>query len=414
MMDFKVNIGEMTEDEVQRSVEDCFSPLFVFRAPRKEDGDEVTDVLVPWNDVGLVIQVKSQAVSPTGEPPGDSLKWAEKNLRKAGRQVRGAVRAIRAGRMTHMENALRGRLRYPKDEISWLYGVIVLHHVSPAFDPFRLVPELKDAGVALHVLSFRDLWNLARFLDTPGDLVNYLEHRSSVLVPTLQPRVHEEEDIFRYYVRNLEKIMAFRAKERGESFTEDDARTYAEKMRRLFTGKLPDVGAGQVIDDMIDRAHERDPNLGPIRVGETIVEMEPASSVKVATELSAIPRVRRIALGRRYLRTVQLAAKQGSDAWKSTHSPNRSDCMLFLASTLSKGQRGERQKRLLGLTDLLKHYHQVKKAIGIATEAGVGDGRSYDFVYLEGEPIADHEASLAAKEFFGEAKTPLAGEPESG
>jgi hypothetical protein len=62
-MKFKIDIGARTEDEVQSSVERAFSPLFVFRSPRKEDRDEVTDVLVPWHDVGLVMQVKAQ-VSP--------------------------------------------------------------------------------------------------------------------------------------------------------------------------------------------------------------------------------------------------------------------------------------------------------------------------------------------------------------
>ena len=56
----------MTEDAVQSSVEDAFSSDFVFRSPRKEDGKEVTDILVIFDDVGLVIQSKAQALSSDG------------------------------------------------------------------------------------------------------------------------------------------------------------------------------------------------------------------------------------------------------------------------------------------------------------------------------------------------------------
>lgn len=395
---FKINIGGMTEAEVQRSVESAFSPFFVFRAPRKKDRDEVTDVLVPWDDVGLVIQVKSQAVDLRRGGTRHPLNWAKKHLWKAARQVKGAVRAIRDGRMPYLENPLRGRIPFPKADIRWLYGVIILHHTSPPFDPFQLVPQLNRANVPLHVLSFRDFKNLTHFLDTPADLVNYLEHRSSVLVPTLTPKVHQEEEVFVYYVSNLERLMAFRARELGESFTEANARSYGEHLRRLLRGELPERRAGRVIDHMIGRAHERHPSLEPIRLGEVVVK--------------AIPRVRRIALGRRYLRTIQLAAERRNDAWKSTHSQRRSDCMLFLASPLPNSERRERQKRLLAMTEMLKHYHQVKKAVGIATEAGGDAGRSYDYVYLEGEPVANEEASRAARKLFGDEIGLLTDEPE--
>lgn len=399
----------MTEDDVQHSVEGAFSPFFVFRAPRKDkDSKEVTDILVPWDDVALIIQVKAQALPIGGGPSRNSLRWVKKNLAKAGRQVAGAVRSIRSGRMTYMENPLRGRVPFPAEDIQWFYGVIVLHHDSAAYDPFQVVPELQETAVPLHVLSFRDFHNLAHFLDTPADLVNYIEERSDILLPNLRPKVHEEEGVFRHWLSHLESLTAFRAQKRGMSFTEDDAKPYAENLRRLVSGEIREASAGAVIDHMIDLAHEQDPSLAPLRSDK---EMGPAASVKVATELSKIPRVRRIALGRRYLRVIQLAVDKERDAWKSTHSPKRSDCMLFLASPLPIERRHERRQRLLRMTELLKHYRQVNKALGIATEAGVDAGRSYDFIYLEGKPVKDEEAFLAARELFGQSSQLLSDEP---
>ena len=410
-MNAKVNMGEQTEDQAQASVESAFSPLFVFRAPRRKGGKEATDVLVPWDDIGLIIEAKSRAREAAGNAQADSPERVRKKLVKAWRQLEGAARAIHEGRLSHMENGLRGRIPFPKEEIKWLYGVIVLDHESAPYDPFEVAPELQGTTLPLHVFSLRDFQDLAAILDTPVDLINYLETRSDVLLSTLKPRVHEEEIVFRFFVDNLESLTAFRARKRGASLTEGDARSYAEQLRRLFAGVLPETRAGLVIDHMIARAHEQDHSLGPLQVGQEVIEINASEPVKVATELSAIPRVRRIALGKRYLRTIQRAAADQKDAWKSTHSTARGDCMLFLASPLPNDQRHERQKRLLAMTEMLKHYHQVGKAIGVATEAGADSGRSYDFVYLEGEPITNEAAFQAAKDLFGEPVGLLTDEP---
>ena len=391
-MIFKIDIGAKTEDEVQASVEGAFSRLFVFRAPRKEDQKEVTDVLVWWHDVGLVIQVKAQALDPNGRGDQENtLNWAKKNLAKAGKQVAGAVRAIRDGRLAHMENPLRGRVPFPHTAIKWLYGVIILHHVSAPYDPFEVVPELQKISAPLHILSFRDFWNLAHFLDTPADLVNYLEHRSDMLLPTLKPRVHEEAGVFAYYLKNLEDLFAFRAQRRGQSLSAHDVLPYAEPLRRLVQGELPDANAGRFIDHMIGKAHEHDPSLGKLRYGEDVIG-KPDDSIQIATLLSMIPRIRRIALGKIFMKTAVRAGEKQQDKWTTTHSPRRNECMLFLASPLSRNQRDERQKRLIKMTKMLKHCRQVKNAIGIATEAGDKVGCSYDFVYLDSEPVENKEA----------------------
>lgn len=410
-MKFKINIGYITEDQVQSAVEQAFSSDFVFRAPRREDGKEVTDVLVLWDDTALIIQAKSQAIHGGGSPAGDTLRWAKKNLVKAGRQVEGAVRAMGTGRMTHMGNPRQGRMPFSTAEFKWLYGLVILHHISEPYDPFELAPELRQTRFPLHILSFRDFLNLARLLDTPADLINYLECRTDVLLPNLKPRLHEEEDVFAYYVENLEKIMAFRASRRGDGFREEDARPYAEQMRLLFSDNLPEASLGYLVDEMINKCHEQDLTLGPIRLGAQIIDAAPNSYVKIATELGKIPRIRRIALGRSYLRTIKRAGERQADAWNATYSRGRNDCMLFLASPLPLSQRELRRQQLLIMTKMLKHYRQVRNATGVATEAGDTSGRSYDFVHVEHAPTENEKAFQAAKELFGNVEGLLTEEP---
>ena len=408
MTQFKIDIGNQTENAVQVSVEKAFSSDFVFRSPERDDGKEVTDVLSLFDNVGLVIQCKAQALSPDGVESGESLKWATKNLAKAGRQVDGAVRTIRGGRLSHVENARRDRIPFNDKEFPFLYGLIVIHHSSEPYDPMELVPDLGKIQVPLHVISFRDFWNLSQFLDTPGDLINYLEHRTDVLIPTLNPKVHEEYAAFTYYLENLEDIMALRAEARGDAFTAQDAEPYARALRQIVARTHPDLKTGFVIDNIIEKIHDVDPKLEAFDIkGRILPRSDKTVYPKIAAALGKIPRVRRVSLGQHFVKIAKLAAEKGQMHYHLTHSRRRSDCMFFMASPLPQRERKKRAEELLTLTTLAKSYHQVFRAIGIATEPAGQMGSSYDMVMLEYPPVPDEKSRELGREMFGEGKTPL-------
>lgn len=407
-----INVGAQSEDEVQAAVERAFSSDFVFRSPKKEAGsDEVTDVLVLFGDVGLVIESKSQAVNTSISVHDNSFKWAKKNLKKAGRQVAGAVRTLQTGRMPYAENSRQGRADFSTHEVKWLYGLIVLNHRSPPYSPFELVPRLKTTQVPLHILSLADFLELAWILNTPADLVTYLEDRSDVLQSKLRPLVHREQDVFKYWVDHLEDIYEHRARKNGWSTTRADSERYASELRKYLRDEVDDVQAGKLVDELIDRAHDVDPLLEPLDSAGQLIKSAPDSYIKVATELGMIPRVRRIALGRRFFRIVHRAGEERVERVYSSHSPTRSDCLLFLASPLPRCARNQRREQLYVKTRLFKHHHRVTKAIGIATEAGTSSGRSYDFVFFEGEHVEDEKLSRLAQQAFGEAISLLGDEP---
>jgi hypothetical protein len=398
--EFKINIGNMTEDAVQAKVEEIFASDFVFRSPRKEGGREVTDVLVLFDDVGIIIQVKARAVDTLNYNSYTKLDWVIKNLTKATRQVSGAVRAIRGDRVQYIENSRRGRIEFRKEKYPWLYGLVILHHRSQPYDPIDLVPITSSIGVPLHVFSFQDLWNLSRYLDTPADMINYFEHRTDILIPTLHPKVHEEEKVFYYYLRHLEKIYEIRAKSRGSDYSARDFIPYAQELRKIVGGTCPNKKTGLIIDHMIKRIHDNDPSFATIDVGGKITNNN-ETYIRITTELNSIPRVRRIALGREYLNIAKLAADTEKMHFKLTHSPHRSDCMLFMASPLPRSKRDKRSKELLAMTMLAKDYCQVYRAIGVATEPIGLMGSSYDFVFIETPPSHDPCAQTLGNEIFG-------------
>lgn len=408
-MQFKINIGDITEDAVQSMVEGVFSSNFVFRSPRKEKKEEVTDVLVLFDDVGLIIEVKARAIGVSkNDKKSKSLNWATKRMKKALGQISGAVRAIKTNKMQYVENETRGRIAFEIDRYPWLYGLVILHHSSEPYDPNQLVPTLCKMKIPVHILSFRDFWNISQFLDTPADMINYLEHRTDVLLPTLNPKVHEEQKAFTYYLRHLENIFALRFKSRGLKCEVEDFKNYAEKLRNLIAGKHPYPGAGLIVDKMIEKIHDVDPNVGTINEkGSIIPQYNKTEYAKIATELAKIPRVRRIAIGQLYLDLAKSAADTNKMYYRPMHSPKRSDCMLLMASPLPQSERKKRAEDLVAYTRLAKEYYQVHKAIGIATEPAGSMGSSFDFVLIESTPIFDKSAQQLGREVFGKNSGPI-------
>lgn len=398
----ETGIGSASEDFVQAVAERAFSPDFVFRSPRKPDGKEVTDVLVLFDDFALVIQAKAQRPSPTGTGYTDtSLDWVRKNLEKASRQVAGALRTIREGRLTFVENKRLGRVPFNPADHPFLYGVVLLDHESEPYDPIDLVPSLSDIPAPTHVLSHRDFFRAAKLLDTPSDLINYLEARTDVLLPTLKPiKVHEESRAMRYYLSHLEEIICLRSQVHGDPVMEVNCRKYAEDLRMLAAEAHPDKKCGVIIDHLIDRLHELEAQ------GESFPEIPPHVATKVyrraAIELGNLPRSQRLEYGKRYLSVSIKAAQSRKPNWVRIYKRRRSLCIILYASPLPKTDRVRRSEKLAAITSLAKAYHEVRTAIGVATEAGNEMGSSYDVVLKESPPVPDPKAQELGREIFGQ------------
>jgi hypothetical protein len=263
----------------------------------------------------------------------------------------------------------------------YVYGLVVLNHVSSPFDPVQLVPEINDLGFPAHVLSFRDFYNLNHILDTPVDLVNYFEARADVLIPSFQPKVHEEKAILDYYLEHLEDIASLCARHHGQDRPPEVFREHAETLRHIYRGDYAqELKVSRFIDRIIDRIHQVDESSpSPFEGGEH-------DYVPIATYLARLPRSRRLVYGRAFLDAIKRAGENNDLEFAQFSSAHRSECLLFLASPRTREQRKERNTELYEHLWLLKTTRQVQRAMGIATEAGFGKGRSYDFVLIESDP----------------------------
>jgi hypothetical protein len=388
-MPTKLDLGTATEDEVQRFVEHSFGVDFVFRSPLHEKGRnqrETTDVLGVFDDVALPIQVKAQAYNADNSPREEDPRWTRKNLRKAVSQVIGAVRTLQGVGSVRLDNIRRGSLEFDRGKAQYSYGVVVLNHVSKPFLAEEVVPEIRTAPFPIHVFSFVDFYNLARVLDTPGDLVGYLEMRADVILRTLHPRVHDEKPAFEFYLEHLEELSELRARSREDPFTAREAEPYARALRAIYGGTLPDMRASYYIDQIIDTAHEVDESL-PLPFDE-IPRAARSQYAVIAEYFSRIVRPRRAYLGRQFLDAIKRAAETNDLSFAHASSKRRDECLLFMASPRPQTERLERNSELLNHLLLLKAARGVRLAMGIATEAGHESGRSYDFILADDDPAA--------------------------
>ena len=379
----KIDIGKQTEDDVQRFVEHAFSPDFVFRSPQHLKGakhKETTDVFALFDDVALAIQVKAQALNADGTQPADDRDWTKRHLEKAVSQVNGAIRTIKAGQIVRLENDRRGAVQFSTDMFRYVYGLVVINHTSDPFDAQQLAPDLAKVGHPVHVLSFTDFYNLARVLDTPVDLIGYFEVRTQILIPTFNPRVHAEQEAFEFYVDHFEELTSFHAELHGKQRAPELFKEHGDTLRRIYRGESLGLEDSYFIDEIIDWAHQIDGSSpGPFENGER-------DYVAIATHLATLVRPRRAYIGKAFRDAIQCAGESKEDQFAQFSSQSRSDCMLFLASHRPDHERRERGRDLLRLLGLLKATRQVKRAMGIVTEAGSGRLRSYDFVLLDEDP----------------------------
>jgi hypothetical protein len=277
--------------------------------------------------------------------------------------------------------------------------------VSKPFVAADVVAELLAADFPIHVLSLFDFYNLARVLDTPTDLIGYLEIRADVLIPTLQPRVHEEKPVFEYFLEHLENLTEFRAKLRGEFVAAKDIKPYADALRAIYAGTA-DLTESYFIDRIVDVAHEIDESiLSPL--GDGTPGAGKSEYAIIAEDLGSIVRPRRAYLGREFLDAIKRAGDTNDIAFAHASSQKRDQCLLFLASPLPQTDRAQRNRDLRDHLILLKATRQVRRALGIATEAGFDSGRSFDMIVLEEDPA--HVVSLPSYEQIREVGETLFG-----
>lgn len=353
--------GDYEERLSQWLIERSFFRDFTYRNPPKKKGQELADAVVLFHDVALLVQVKAQCGNH------EAKAWATEAILKALKQVRTTHNNLTSGAIKTLRNEVYGELDFDPAKYPNMYGIIILAQESDPFNPFELVPELKESGFPVFVFSLTDIQLLTHRFDTAADFIHFIELRTDIGAKG-DFVVNDEE-------KNLARMIDFAPdiyKVRMQPISSEVLARSIEAFRQKASGELvrsAEWRYGLVVDDMIARAHDVDPNL-PWNKGPA------ASAADVARFLGWLSRDRRIKLGKRVLNACLKSEATGEPEYFTHFQKSRGTVAVYLVSDEA---RKERLNHLDFLVTYAHFKYQVKQAFGVATDAGVS-GRSYDFI----------------------------------
>ncbi len=354
--------GDFEEKLAQWFLERSFFRDFTYRNPQgKKKGEELADAVVLFGDVALLIQVKAQHGNH------EAQAWATEATLKALKQVRSTYEQLKSGVIKKLRNEIFGEMEFDVATYPNMYGIIVLAQDSAPYNPKKLVPEISNADFPVHVFSLKDIALLTHRFDTAADFVNFIELRTDIR-DREEFLVNDEENNLARMIQHVPGIYAHHM----QPTTEEILNRSVDMFRRTATGEVlasPEWRYGLVVDDMVARAHDVDPNLawneGPVSV-----------SADVARFLGWLTRARRIRLGRKVLDMCIRGAADGQAHYFSHFQKSRGTVSVYHVSSLS---REERVKHLEFLVTYAHFKYGAAQCFGVATDAGV-TGRSYDFI----------------------------------
>jgi hypothetical protein len=353
--------GDYEERLSQWFLERSFFRDFTYRNPQKKKGEELADAVVLFDDVALLVQVKARCGSH------EAKAWATEAILKALKQVRATHNSLTSGTVKTLTNEVYGKLDFDPANYPNIYGIIILAQESAPFDPYELVPELKESGLPVFVFSLADVELLTHRFDTAADFVHFIELRTDINAKG-NFLMNDEE-------KNLARMIDFAPeiyKVRMRPISSEVLARTVEAFRQKASGELvrsEEWRYGLAVDDMIARAHDVDPNL-PWNTG-------PASTAAdVARFLGWLSRDRRIKLGQRVLNACIKSEATGETKYFTHFQKSRGTAAVYL---ISGAARKDRLSHLEFLVTYAHFKYEVKQAFGVATDAGVS-GRSYDFI----------------------------------
>jgi hypothetical protein len=359
--------GLYEEELSQWFLEKSFFRDFVYRNPRgRKKGQELADAVVLFDDVVLMVQVKTQCGAH--EP----LAWATEKMLEAFKQLCATNDSLVGGHIKSLQNDFHGAIEYQPSAYPNRIGLLILAHESTPYVAAELAPELLTPDFPVHVFSLRDFAMVARRFDTAGDMITFLEVRGDVANKETFYVQDEASNIARL-LPHVEETLRTHMSQSSPAVLQMTVGAFS----RIADGSLlgsADWRYGFAMDDMIARAHDVDSELyqGTDRK---------RTSLDVAQFLGWLTRERRIKLGKRLFALCE-AGRDGDEHYFVHRKPSAGTLCVFLVSSQS---RSERVKYLNFLIAYAHWKYGVRKCLGVATEP-LGGGRSYDFCIARSAP----------------------------
>lgn len=354
--------GERAEAIIHSLATKTFLTDWCYPNPKKPDGKELCDLLVVFDDIAIIWQIKDLKVDEAG-------KYKKAEVEKNLRQLSGARRAMFDLRVPiELENPRRGKELFNPDQIKTVHHISVL--MGESDEPFPFFQTMKDKLIHVFTREFADL--ALSELDTVSDFCEYLRKKEAIDRSKLIVVAGGEENLLAKYLENLR---SFSWMDNYDHILMDDTCWPALAQNPQFIAKKLEDRVSYGWDSVIDRAHDG-----------TSERYE-----RLARELARPDRFTRRVIAKSFFEAYsEYMEKRPHMFRRMTAFGDTTYCFLLMED--GKGER-ERRKAMLQIICFVARGipPMNKRVIGVATEA---ENRSYDYcVRIQPEWSEEDEAN---------------------
>lgn len=400
------NRGDATEDLIESICNVIALKDFVVRNPkfRKQSGQEkeLTDILVPFEDVALSIQAKSKVIDTTKASPEVIQQRIVKIVDDGIGQLRNTRLIVDAGKTLHYKNAHGIDIPLNASVVKKIHGVVIIDiyegdkqlNITSGYERRHDMP--------IHVFSAVDFEALSSEIDTIPDIIAYLDTRARLFEEAkINPGVNEL-DLLVVYKTQPQLVDEILAAEGGilvvnegiwEGYINDRAPEIKKRNELNRFSYLVDMTIRQLVG-VIDYS----PGTTNPATGEALPPATKESYWQAIYELSKLSRLERRGFGNKMAEKLEQATKTGNGYTMFKRGKDATDAILFLSTNK------DRQTRTRGLYNLACMAYVklgLRKITAIATEPKDGPGRSLDVIILADVKFENPEEILeAAKKAF--------------
>lgn len=363
--------GKSAEKIVHNMALKTFMVDWCYLNPMIKPGKELCDLLIVFDNVAIVLQVKDLKLDENG-------KYKKPEVDKNLRQLAGAKRQLfDLKRKIELYNPRRGKDFFDPSSINEVYLISVL--LGEGEDYYSALEEIKNSDVHVFSRSFTQI--VLNELDTISDFCDYLKAKEKLFLKKKRRLIVNggEEELLGVYIRGGRSFEQF---EKVDEVIIDGNIWESLKKDKKFIKKKEEDKISYGWDSIINRAHE----------GSSKYEF-------IARELARANRFKRRVLSKSFMEAHIKAHKDNKvDLFRRIMSIDGITYCLLFADDPEPDNRELRKAMLYAICYFARgKFLKNKKVIGIATEKKFRPACSYDFVLID-KPDWDKEDQKKASQ----------------
>ncbi len=410
------NKGKEVEDLVEKICTNMFFSDFTVRSKKFKNASkqekEAADILIPFDDVLLVIQVKTRLdKEPFSEKSDVELERIDRKIKEAVEQFKTIKRAIANFRFNEVETTRGYKIPFDGKKFKKIIGIVVLDLIGEdVLHPDETTTIINGFEIRhdmpIHIFKRNEFEIISREIDTLPDFIQYIETRDILFSKKLFAVPPLELSLLTLYKVRPEDIQTA-IRENSLVIVDDEYWDWYQKDgKELIEKRNLYNRPSYLIDEVINWLHSSvgfDPslygiNLDPFGYFGNEAQGTVQAYLAAITELAKTSRLTRRKLGEKMFECVERANKNGLAYSLIVDRENNSGIIIMS----SEKDRTERNKLLYSVSVAGYCLQNLTKIVGFATEPLGISMRSYDVIFLSGVEF-ENRAELVenAKKMFG-------------